>query len=105
MGVLSNRHNLLDTYWKSFFERHLSLTAHRESLKQDKYFTHDLFSDLEAAYILAKSDLTTRLSTLVGALQATLGQGANAPNLSTTPRISTTALSLPKLQLPKFKGN
>ena len=61
VDVLSNRLNLLETDWKGFIERYLSLSPHREGLKQEKYFTHDLFSEHEAAYILSKSDLTTRL--------------------------------------------
>ena len=105
IDVLSNRLSLLETYWKSYLDRHLSLSAERESLKQEQYFTKDIFSEIEVTYVLTKTGLTQRLSTLIGELQATISPGTGAPARSTSMSVSTTASSLPKLQLPKFSGN
>ena len=65
------------------------------------YFTDDLFSYYESAYIEAKSDLTAKLCTILG--NAGVQNQRVYAGLNCT-ELQTTAKSLPKLRLPKFCG-
>ena len=52
----------------------------------------------EMTYVLSRTGLTQRLSTLIGELQATISPGTGASYRPTSMSVSTTASSFLKLQ-------
>ena len=67
--ILQSRLALLETYWKEYMERHQQLFAHRGALKDEDYFTQDIYSDAEGSYIKTKSKLPSMLSEQIGAIR------------------------------------
>ena len=45
--ILQSRLALLEAYWKEYVERHQQIFSDRAALKEEDYFTQDLYSDIE----------------------------------------------------------
>ncbi|KAL7291717.1 hypothetical protein TKK_0014506 [Trichogramma kaykai] len=100
--TLNTRLSTLESYWKTFFDRHLILARNEEGLAEDSYFVNDEYSDAENHYTCAKSFIMQRLAAI--SAQALDGVTPTPAGAAPVMQLSTTSTSLPKLTLPKFSG-
>ena len=70
--VLQQRIILTNQYWNTCLQNHHALCAHREELKDSKYFQDDLFSQFELDFIPTKAELSTRFAAKIGAFKPRL---------------------------------
>ncbi|XP_071581100.1 uncharacterized protein [Temnothorax nylanderi] len=93
-GAVQSRLAGLESYWNKFEEQDKALrTVHRESVSGTSYLTEDFFGLVEETYLTQKGTLLDCSARLSPAPQA--ASRANPPASRTT---------LPKIQLPEFKG-
>ncbi|XP_058810074.1 uncharacterized protein LOC131675195, partial [Phymastichus coffea] len=100
---LSNRLQLLESYWKTFAGNHGKVCRENAGLAKDHpYFTRSQFYEIEDAYVTAKTELTARLARLTSARDG--DRGASAASASLVQMLPTPP-SLPSLTLPTFNGD
>ncbi|XP_058802831.1 uncharacterized protein LOC131670868 [Phymastichus coffea] len=100
---LSNRLQLLESYWKTFVGNHGKVCRENAGLAKDHpYFSRSQFYEIEDAYVTAKTELTARLARLTSARDG--DRGASAASASLVQMLPTPP-SLPSLTLPTFNGD
>ena len=102
-GAVQSRLNLLDSNWSKFEQGNTDLYS-RELSSADgghAYFTEDVFSACEEAFLTAKAAFLDKLEDFAAQRSSGISSTRSGAATSTS---STHHASLPKIELPTFSG-
>ncbi|XP_071057593.1 uncharacterized protein [Onthophagus taurus] len=99
-GNIQSRLERLEANWSEFNESHKYLSKYRHLFTETIYFTDDLFSVCEEAYMEAKGEILDLMESFL------IPQPSQAPAGSVTEMVRPSAPSrhLPQIKLPNFDG-
>jgi len=102
IATLQSRVKLLDEYWEKFTTHHENFIAFFSELKEDPYFTDDVYLEIESIYSEHKGVSLDEISTL----KANLLDLSVLPHETSSPRPTPSyeSSSLPRIPVPKFSG-
>ena len=101
--ALTNRLTVIENYWCTYLRQHTELSREDETLGNESCFINDDFSETEVQYTQAKTFVTEKISALCARAQDNAGLNEHELSANTI-QLATASSSLPKLDLPKFRG-